>query len=227
MSLSEQILVVFDLDGTLIQLDFTEDGMVKARKKLQQISSVSGMRSEFKPLHREVHKMLKSLENDSDDINKYELRSSIFDVLRGLEQDAVSRLTHYPDAIECYVQCVANPTISTAIATNNTRLTAMSAIDYMRVPYPDTLVSIEDVHLPKPDPHMLNLILNRHANAMRLIMIGDRYSDIQSAQSASAKHAVEFISILIDRFDSHQENQQDVELIVPSFADIDIHNLID
>jgi len=227
MSLSKQILIVFDLDGTLVQLDFTQDGMVKARKQLQQIFSVSGIQSEFKPLHREVYKVLKSPEIGPDNTYSDELRSSVFDVLRGLEQDAVTRLTHYPDAIECYVQCVADPTISTAIATNNTCLTAKTAIDYVGVPHPDTLVSIEDVQLPKPDPHMLNLVLNRHANAMRLIMIGDRYSDIQSAQKASSNHDVELVSILIDRFDSRRENQQDVEFIFPSFADIDIYEFVD
>ena len=62
---------------------------------------------------------------------------------------------------------------------------------------------------------------------MRLIMIGDRYSDIQSAQKASSNHDVELVSILIDRFDSHRENQQDVEFVFRSFTDIDIYEFVD
>lgn len=211
-------LVVFDLDGTLVELDFTGKGMETVRRDLQEVFDPVGIDRDFKPLLTELDEALVELQQTAEAGVVEEVSRAAFDAITEMELDAASRLHVYESASWIYREVIESDA-TVAIATNNTRGAAEKVIADAEFPGPDLLVALDDVGRPKPNADMLEAVLKRSEVApSKMAMIGDRRSDALSARRACEGRRVTLVTILIDS-DGEEEPGDTVDHVVTSVSD--------
>lgn len=199
-------LVIFDLDGTLVQLDFTAEGMRSVRSNLQSLFAEVGVERKFKPLLVDLTDALEAVSETADENTAARVRDDAFQQVEAMERDAVSRQHVYKDA-NTVLEQVAASDATLAIATNNTREAAKISIDAAGFPEPDYLVAVDDISRPKPDPAMIDALLNRlNSSPDTMVMIGDKKTDAQSAYQASADTETTVATILVNRDGEKQDS---------------------
>lgn len=199
-------LVIFDLDGTLVQLDFTAEGMRSVRSNLQPLFAEVGVERKFKPLLVDLTDALEAVSETADENTAARVRDDAFQQVEAMERDAVSRQHVYKDANTVFEQVAASDA-TLAIATNNTREAAKISIDAAGFPEPDYLVAVDDISRPKPDPAMIDALLDRlNSSPSSMVMIGDKKTDAQSAYQASADTETTVATILVNRDGEKQDS---------------------
>lgn len=199
-------LVIFDLDGTLVQLDFTAEGMRSVRSNLQSLFAEVGVERKFKPMLVDLTDALKAVSETADENTAARVRDDAFQQVEAMERDAVSRQHVYKDANTVFEQVAASDA-TLAIATNNTREAAKISIDAAGFPEPDYLVAVDDISRPKPDPVMIDALLDRlNSSPSSMVMIGDKKTDAQSAYQASADTETTVATILVNRDGEKQDS---------------------
>lgn len=213
-------ILVFDLDGTLVQLDFTKDGMEKVRADLQNVFSEAGISRDFKPLLVELEETLNELSAQLEQDVVDELRRRAFEKIATMERDAVSRQHVYP-AAKPLLEELNRSTTQVAIATNNTRAAAIESIRMASFPEPDYLVALDDVGKPKPNPDMIELLFENFDQSPECIgMVGDRLSDAKSMHHACEDRGATATTILLDRENKEDQNVTIVDYSIGSLAEI-------
>jgi phosphoglycolate phosphatase-like HAD superfamily hydrolase len=212
-------LVVFDLDGTLVELDFTGEGMETVRSDLQEVFEPVGIEREFKPLLTELDEALTELRGtEAKDVFE-RVSQAAFDAITEMERDAASRLDVYESALTVYEEAVESGA-TVAIATNNTRGAAEMAIADAGLSEPDLLVALDDVGRPKPNADMLETVLKRSTvTQSKMVMIGDRRSDAVSALRACEGREVTPFTVLIDT-DESEEPDDTIDHVVSSVSGV-------
>jgi HAD superfamily hydrolase (TIGR01549 family) len=209
-------LVVFDLDGTLVQLDFTGEGMKTVRADLRGIFAEVGINQEFRPLLTTLEEALDTLAESTDTDTAERIQQRAFQCIAAMERDAVSR-QHVYDTAQPVLERVVASDSTFAVATNNTREAATRSIADAGFPEPDYLVAVDDVFRPKPNPDMITELLDRiDSKPETLAMIGDRQSDAKSALSACKEPGIRLTTVLIERTDTEQQNHDDIDHVVSS-----------
>ncbi|MXR19080.1 HAD family hydrolase [Halobacterium bonnevillei] len=217
-------VIVFDLDGTLVQLDFTGEGMQTVRSNLQDVFKQFGVEYEFRPLLVDLTSALEEVAEQTDEETTQRVRNDAFNQVEAMERDAVSRQHIYEDA-STTVRRVAASDTTLAIATNNTREAAERAIDAANFPDPDILVAIDDVDKPKPDSEMINELIERlDSEPTSLAIVGDRPGDAESAIAACEGTGITAHTVLVCRDGQAIEDSEVVDDIVTSLPQA-INNL--
>lgn len=212
-------IIVFDLDGTLVQLDFTGKGMRTVRSNLQGVFKEVGIERDFKPLLSDLTSALEEVSERADEGTARRIHNTAFHQVTAMECDAVSRQHIYEDAATALKQVAASDT-TLAIATNNTREAAEAAIDAADFPDPDHLVAVDDVGKPKPDPAMINTLVERlDSQPTSLGMVGDRQSDAESAVMACKGTEITSHTVLVRRDSQSTENPGMVDHTVTSLTE--------
>lgn len=213
-------ILVFDLDGTLVQLDFTKNGMKTVRAGLQDVFSAAGVEREFKPLLVELEETLDELSTQLEEDTVDDLRQRAFEQIATMERDAVSRQHVYTDAKPLLEQ-LAPSTTQVAVATNNTRAAATDSIRMAGFPEPDYLVALDDVGKPKPNPDMIELLFDKFDQSPQTIgMVGDRLSDAESMYNACEDKDITVETFLLDRNSEQEQSSPSVDHTIESLSDI-------
>ena len=172
-------LIIFDLDGTLVD------------SVNQIIQSVNSSRADFgyeqrspdeifnliglPPAHFFSDLLLQPAEVDK-------LVMLFRQILDGVE---FSYLNVYPGVLEL-LRFLEGNNFSLAVATNKPTQNAKRLLEKVGLLQYFTLVQGSDQMLPKPSPEIINKVLN-DLNPFFAVMIGDRTEDIESAKSAGIK----------------------------------------
>lgn len=215
-------VIVFDLDGTLVKLDFTGEGMENVRRNLRNVFGEVGINRDFKPLLTDLEEALTELSTtvEADTVDR--IQTKAFEVIEAMERDAVARQDVYDGARE-HLETIAASDAQLAVATNNTRGAAQSAIENAGFPQPDVLVAVDDVGRPKPHPDMLEMVANQCDSIPEsIVMIGDRESDAQSAYEAFENTNISITTILINNDSTGEVVDHTVPSIVDAFKYIEI-----
>jgi phosphoglycolate phosphatase len=212
-------LVIFDLDGTLVQFDFTAEGMRSVRSNLQSLFAEVGVERDFKPLLIDLTDALETVSETVDEDTAARVRDEAFQQLEAMERDAVSRQHVYESSNAVLEQIDASDAVL-AVATNNTREAAKVSIDAAGFPEPDYLVAVDDVAQPKPDPAMIDVLLDRfNLSPASMTMIGDKKTDAQSAYQANVKTETSVTTMLINRGGDSEDSTR-VDHSVTSLTEI-------
>lgn len=211
-------VIVFDLDGTLVQLDFTGEGMQTVRSNLQDVFAQFGIECEFRPLLVDLTSALEAVAKRTDKETTQRVRNDAFRQVAAMERDAVSRQHVYEDAPTTMRRVAASDTTLT-IATNNTREAAEAAINSADFPDPDNLVAVDDVGKPKPDSGMIKELIGRlDSEPTSLAIVGDRQSDAESAIAACEGTGITAHTVLVCRDGQAPENSEVVDHTVTSLT---------
>ena len=213
-------ILVFDLDGTLVQLDFTKSGMEKVRADLQSVFSEAGVSRDFKPLLAELDETLNELSAQLEQHAVDDLRRRAFEKIATMERDAVSRQHVYP-AARPLLEKLGQSTTQVAVATNNTRAAATESIRLAGFPEPDYLVALDDVGKPKPNPDMIELLFAKFDQSPESIsMVGDRLSDAESMHHACEDKEARATTILLDRENREDQNAPIIDYNIESLTEM-------
>lgn len=212
-------IVIFDLDGTLVSLDFTGEGMRTVRSNLQSVFDQVGIDRDFKPLLVDLSDALDNLSNNVDNETWNRIRMEAFEQVAEMEKDAVSRQEQFDDAKEVLERVAASDS-TLAVATNNTREAARAAIDTADLPEPSHLVAVDDVKHPKPNPEMIKALLCRlDESPSTIAIVGDRESDAESVRRFCEDTGIVSHTVLIDRTDCGSEDTQLADHTVTSLTE--------
>lgn len=215
-------LIVFDLDGTLVKLDFTGERMEDARRNLQNVFDKVDINQEFKPLLTDLEKALRELSATVEAETANHVQTKAFEVIEALERDAVARQSVCDGARE-QLETVAASDAQLAIATNNTRGAAKSAIESAGFAHPDILVALDDAERPKPHPDMLEMVADECGSTPEsIVMIGDRESDARSAYEAFEQRNIHLTTVLINNNSTDRVVDYTMSSITDVFNHIDI-----
>ncbi|QLH76826.1 HAD family hydrolase [Halosimplex rubrum] len=212
-------LVIFDLDGTLVQLDFTGNGMQNVRTNLQSVFAEEGINREFSPLLVDLEDALETVSEVADENTAARIHQEAFQVVAEMECDAVSRQEVYNDA-KTVLKRVATSDSTLAVATNNTRGAAEAAMDAAGFPEPDYLITVDDVNKPKPDSAMIDALLKQVDHSpTTLAIVGDRISDAESVRRSCVDTDITTHTVLVDRSGENPEDSEIVDHVVTSLTD--------
>lgn len=221
-------LVVFDLDGTLVQFDFTAEGMERVRNALQAVFGEVGIEREFRPLLTELEDALDDVSRTTDTSTTNRIRRRAFQQVSEMELDAVSRQQVY-EAAHPVLKEVSSSDATLAIATNNTRDAALRSLEDADLPEPDYLVAVDDIGRPKPAQDMIDKLFSRcDSKPDRMVMIGDRPSDAASASRACSGTETDSITLLLRRDEPEPADHSAVDYTISSLSELtDIVRLAD
>jgi len=221
-------LVVFDLDGTLVQFDFTAEGMERVRNALQDVFDEVGIEREFKPLLTELEDALDDVSRSTDTSTAARIRRRAFQQISEMELDAVSRQYVYKGS-QPVLEEVASSDATLAVATNNTRDAALRSLEDAGLPEPDYLVAVDDIGRPKPARDMIERLFSRcDSTPDAMVMVGDRPSDATSASRACSGTETDAVTVLLQRDEPGAADHSSIDHTITSLSDLlDVIRLAD
>jgi HAD superfamily hydrolase (TIGR01549 family) len=212
-------LVIFDLDGTLVEMDFTGEGMRTVRSNLQSVFERVDIDREFEPLLVDLEDALETASDTVEDETAAQIREDAFQQVAEMERDAVSRQDEFDDANGVLEQVAASES-TLAVATNNTREAARAAIDAANFPEPAHLVAVDDVGHPKPNPAMIDALLERLDDSPTSVaIVGDRESDAESVCRSCEGTETIVHTVLVDRTGVDDEDAPLIDHTVTSLTE--------
>lgn len=212
-------LVVFDLDGTLVQLDFTGEGMRQVRSNLQAVFTEVDVNREFKPLLVDLERAFDEVSHKTNADTAEQIRQRAFEQVASMECDAVSRQKVYEEASSA-MERVGASGATLAVATNNTRRAAIESLSAAKLPNPDEIVAIDDIGRPKPNPKMIEVLLDQvDPTPTEFAIIGDRRSDAESARQACEGTDISAQTVLLDRDGDIEVASSDIDYTVTSLVE--------
>ncbi|MEM4407875.1 MAG: HAD-IA family hydrolase, partial [Candidatus Caldarchaeum sp.] len=175
-------IVVFDLDGTILELNLD---LVNSRKKIAEIMNSFGLRM----LEREsIQELLERAEQTLAKERFEEFRSQVYGVMVENERKAAAN-AKVRDEIVDVLKKLRQQGYRLAIATNTHREAAVEALTKTGLTYFfDEVVCRNDVSRMKPRPDILLKVCEKtNTSISNLIYIGDSVIDYRAAVEAGAR----------------------------------------
>lgn len=171
-------LAIFDLDGTIVHLEVDWKSL---KKKLSEYFwEVYGLKSDFSPLHPELHKI--------DSLLGRRAREDAFTIIREYEMRGVENLLLISE-MAVIIEDLKQKGTRLAIFSSNTRRAVVAALKKIGMfDLFETIITIEDVERNKPNPEGLNKLLDLfQIDKSQALFIGDRQEDIEAGRRAGIK----------------------------------------
>ena len=191
--------VIFDFDGTLVQLRPGPGKMDELRERLGVLFAEVGIRSTLRPFYPEVDRALAALRH-LDDGQRTRVWSEAVALIEQYELEFSRSSEPCPHAAETW-KAVASR-FPCAVASSNMRLTIQRALSRhgiwdarTSVPF----VGFEDVERHKPDPASLL----RLAEELRLdpgdlaAHVGDHVSDLEACRAVNRRGGAHLVAITV------------------------------
>lgn len=171
-------LVVFDLDGTIADLDVDWEEL--RRELRHHFKSRYGFDSNFAPFDREIERAGEELGDDA--------LKEAYEIVERYELENIEGTTPVNGSLEL-VEDLKKKGKTLAIFSSNTRRAIELALGYMGIRKCfDIIVGKEDVRKHKPDPEGLILIKDKAGVRINeMCFIGDRRTDLECAEKANMR----------------------------------------
>lgn len=181
-------LVIFDLDGTLLNLPINYDNL---RKELKAIFKPFGVETEFKPILDTINVALSTIKQNQGDGKFQEMSMNVYGTLETYEIAAANEAKLIPNAKETLVK-LKQLDLKLAIFSRTGRRAVVSSLKKTGLEqYFDLIVAREDTKEQKPSPEGLKKILNMFGlKAEDAIVVGDHIFDIMAAKELGIKAIV-------------------------------------
>lgn len=169
-------LVVFDLDGTIADLDVDWQGL---RTELHwHFNSHYQFDSDFTPFDKEI-------ERAGEDLGDKALGEA-YEIVERYELENIENVTPIAGSLEL-VRYLKRDGKTVAILSSNTRSAIELALGFLKIrQYFDIIAGKEDVRKHKPDPEGLLLIRGKAGvGTAEVCLIGDRSTDMECATNAN------------------------------------------
>ena len=177
--------VLFDFDGTLVEIDID---FAQMRRGVLSLGSEYGVSSEpglyvLESLEDIFRKLLR---RDAGRAKEFKQRAE--KLIVDIEMDAVARSKAFPGADEA-LRKLKDRGIKIGIVTRNCRSAVMRAAEMADFVY-DLLLTRDDVGKVKPDPqHLLDALSLLDSEPGKALMVGDHPMDILAGKRAGTKTA--------------------------------------
>jgi phosphoglycolate phosphatase-like HAD superfamily hydrolase len=197
--MSDLKAVIFDFDGTLVQLRPGPGKMDELRDRLGILFAEVGIRSTLRPFYPEVDRALGALRH-LDDAQRTRVRSGAVALIEEYELEFSRNSEPCPYAAQTW-KAVATR-FPCAVASNNTRLTVQRSLRRHGIWDADTsvpLVGFEDVERHKPDP----AALARLAETLRLgpgdvaAHVGDHVNDLEACRTFNQQGRAQLVPVMV------------------------------
>jgi len=210
-------IVIFDLDGTLVD---SSDNISSA---INFVRADSGL----PPLHKDFI----TSNINKDDINPAEVfyGTNVFtarqkELFETFYLDICTNSLMAYDGVVGALERFKKGGFYLSVATNGASMFAVKMLASLKIDsFFDHLVGADLVESPKPNPDMLNLILDRYAYGSGdfvPFMVGDSIKDIKSAARAGVKSAFASWGFGedVDGADIRLDNASEIELLFEYFS---------
>ncbi len=170
-------LVVFDLDGTIADLDVDWQGL---RTELHwHFNSHYQFDSDFTPFDKEIERAGEELGDKA--------LGEAYEIVERYELENIENVTPIAGSLEL-VRNLKRDGKTLAILSSNTRSAIELALGFLKIrQYFDIIAGKEDVRKHKPDPEGLLLIRDKvGVGVAEVCLIGDRSTDMECAANANA-----------------------------------------
>jgi HAD superfamily hydrolase (TIGR01549 family) len=180
-------LVLFDLDGTLVTLNFNAD---KTRSELHEYYfSEHGLDLFFKPLLQRINEAEKLIEERSDMAAARAATTRANEILRENESEALVGARLILKASEA-VSAFREKGVRVGVFSRTTTSVVEASIERFGLGPFDIVLSRENTALTKPSPEPVELALsNLKIKPEHCLVVGDHPYDIRSGKGAGALSA--------------------------------------
>jgi HAD superfamily hydrolase (TIGR01549 family) len=177
-------LVLFDLDGTLLSLNFNAE---KTRSKLQDYySSEHGLDLFFKPVLQRIAEAERLIEAKGGKTKAKAATVRALGILRENEGEALVGASLLPKAYEA-ISAFRKKDIKVGIFSRTTRSVVETAIEKFGLGPFDIILAREDTVKTKPSPEPVELALsNLSIKPKHCLVVGDHPYDVISGREAGA-----------------------------------------
>ena len=174
--MSKNVLVLFDLDGTLV--DSHEAIYDSAISVLSQYSKLLPTKEEvFRSVGLPIKTLFSQFLGESDiDLAVPEFRNH-------LKEFGADKTKLLPNAVETLEKLKAED-ISIGLVSNKQTALANTVLKQQNIDRFFDLVIGSDLGAPKPSPEMINLAISKFPNTKISVMVGDRLEDMVAAKWA-------------------------------------------
>ena len=178
-------LVIFDLDGTLIQSNIQYE---EIRKRLKYMLREYLSEQDYKEILEKkisILELIELIERFSQDEEK---SKNALKIVEDFEFKGYKDAYVFPETYEV-LKRLKKMGINIAILTNNSRnLTSYALKHYNLSEFIDAVVTRDDIEKRKPDPEGLNMLIEKFGvDKNECIFIGDAWLDAEAANNAQIK----------------------------------------
>lgn len=190
-------VIVFDLDGTLINLTVDWDNLKK--ELTEKFTMVYGNNCNFESISRCLDYIVDM--NDEEELRSFFNKIEEYELKNLKKSHAIEETIYFINNLELFI---VNPEVRLAILSLNMRKTIIEALKLLNLKnHIDYVVGREDVRKWKPNPEGLIKIID-HFNIKKkeLIYFGDQLKDIETGVNAGVE------AYLIDKLISVVNNKR-------------------
>jgi len=181
------LLIIFDLDGTLIETDFRNlrEARRKAANFLREKYGVDI--SPSPPFFMKLFNTIKEISRRTGTDGAI-IRRQIYKIIEEYELKNVEKFRPLAD-LRALFKCLRERGIRIAILTSNSRKFAETVLDKLGIKkYIDLVLTRDDIERPKPFPDgILEICKRLGVKKENTIMIGDTPIDMETAKNAGVR----------------------------------------
>jgi len=218
-SLTRFDAVCFDMDGTLLDLNFRDPEMNDVRRDLHALFAEHGIDRSFSPLLGTLEEALATLATERGEAIRDRVERQARERITAADVHAARHqaVRRFAPAV---LEALGDDGVPFVVVTNNSRRGAEIALEASGLPEPAGLVARDDVDRPKPDPEMVTAALELlETSPDQVAMVGDRPSDARSAKRAADSSSFAVTTVLLDP-GGPSETDPDVDYHVQSLASL-------
>ena len=216
--MSKKGVIVFDLDGTLI--NSAPDLCYALNQTLSEINIPKITLEEVKGfLGDGALELIRRGISKHTDLNNYNLEALRERFLEIYDTCLLNETNFFPNTIEA-IKKIRNNNYATAICTNKPVKLANRIINGLNASYLfDVITGGDSYNYRKPDPrHLFNTIELTKISATNAIMVGDSKNDIECAKRANIKNII--VSFGYSNIPIKELN---ADLIMENYSDLFLH----
>ena len=207
-------LIVFDLDGTLIQSDIDYMGV---RDELRLILKTLLSKDEFNEVQNTIYTILELVELIDKNDSSGRLFKKAWALVEDYEIKGYEKAFIFDNVIET-LKRLRNSNYLIVIYTNNSRKLTNYALEKFGLEtYVDFVLTRDEVENCKPDPEGLFTIMDKfNQNKENTIFVGDSWVDAETASNA----AIEFVYLGIEGAPGTRRKKIKTDYVIESIEDI-------
>lgn len=215
-------VALFDLDGTLVDLNFPDPTLMNAREDVTRLYADHGVEMHFSPFLGTIQEATAEIEERGEHNLAAELRTKAFERIAAEDIKAARAGAVRIDAPQLLSE-FRDEDIPIGIVTNNSRAGAIEIFDCTTLPNPGIIVTRDDVQRPKPDPEMILSALDAlEASSDDFLMVGDSESDVTAAHRAEGESNATAKTALLGKKDKDTDADIQVQRLSDLQAALDV-----